>query len=395
MQSSTPISASQVAPSAPRAQRPNNRKSGITTALQKQSQHQSHPRVNNNNNNNNNNNSCSNGPRQVQRSPEQAHSRHQSMPLQQRGNYNNQNNNKNDMSNVTILKRSSAAPTPKGTAQVQALQQQQPLNQQLQNFQQQQQQQQHRNNYQNQKPKPQFQQQQIPSKTRRVQRRREIESQAQVDLDLAMHQSPPLDPSSPPSSSDSDDSESTLSRLPDNILNARRHRQMASSPPQRPSSAPVQLQSRHGYQNIDIQRPSPNVAKAPSADKVMLAEKKSTLYAGPTFHNAPPPASLPIPAFARSPVNSPAEPAVERLPSTPFFAEAASPQLNSMRPQMAQQQQPTGWTGHHSMPVAHHYNVPERMATSSFTPHAPGQYGVDQLMEISQNLRTLLKIQSQ
>ncbi|KAF9999449.1 hypothetical protein BGZ80_002463 [Entomortierella chlamydospora] len=378
MQSSAPIAASQVAPSAPRAQRPNNRKSGITTALQKQSQHQSHSRANNNN--------CSNGPRQVQRSPEQAHSRRQSMPAQQRGNFNNQN--KNDMSNVTILKRSSAAPVPKGTAQIQALQQQQPLNQQLQNFQQQQHQQ-HRNNYQNQKPKPQFQQQQIPSKTRRVQKRREIESQAQADLDLAMHQSPPLDPSSPPSSSDSDDSESTLSRLPDNVLNTRRHRQMAGNPPQRPNSAPVQ--SRQGYQNIDIQRSSP---KASSADKVMLAEKKSTLYAGPTFHNAPPPTSLPIPAFARSPANTPAEPTVERLPSTPFFAEAASPQLNSMRPQMAQQQ-PTGWTGHHSMPVAHHYNVPERMATSSFTPHAPGQYGVDQLMEISQNLRTLLKIQSQ
>ncbi|KAF9174851.1 hypothetical protein BGX21_001534 [Mortierella sp. AD011] len=364
MQSSAPIAASQVAPSAPRAQRPNNRKSGITTALQKQSQHQSQPRANNNNNNN-----CSNGPRQVQRSPEQAHSRRQSMPAQQRGNF---NQNKNDMSNVTILKRSSAAPTPKGTAQAQALQQQQPLNQQQQH-------QQHRNNYQNQKPKPQFQQQQIPSKTRRVQKRREIESQAQADLDLAMHQSPPLDPSSPPSSSDSDDSESTLSRLPDNVLNTRRHRQMAGSPPRRPNSAPVQ--SRNG-------------PKASSADKVMLAEKKSTLYAGPTFHNAPPPTSLPIPAFARSPANTPAEPTVERLPSTPFFAEAASPQLNSMRPQMAQQQ-PTGWTGHHSMPVAHHYNVPERMATSSFTPHAPGQYGVDQLMEISQNLRTLLKIQSQ
>ncbi|KAF9111814.1 hypothetical protein BGX27_004392 [Mortierella sp. AM989] len=380
MQSSTPISASQVAPSAPRAQRPNNRKSGITSALHKQSQGQSQPQSLPRNNTN------TNGPRPVQRNPEQAHSRHQSMPPQQRG-----NNTKNDMTNVSILKRSSATPAPKG-AQVQG------SNQGLMQQQQQQQQQQQRNHYQNQKPKPQFQQQQFPNKTRRVQKRREIESQVQVDLDLAMHQSPPLDPSSPPSSSDSDDSESTLSRLPDNILNARRQRQMAGSPPQRPSSAPVQF--RHGYQNMDTQRPNPIVTKASSADKVLLAEKKSTLYAGPTFHNAPPPTSLPIPAFARSPATSPTALAVERLPSTPstpstpFFAEAASPQLNSMRLHMAQPQS-TGWTGHHSMPIAHHYNVPERMATSSFTPHAPGQYGSDQLMEISQNLRTLLKIQSQ
>ncbi|KAF8976120.1 hypothetical protein BGZ46_008560 [Entomortierella lignicola] len=378
MQPSTVIPASHTAPSAPRAQRPNNRKSGITTALQKQSQTQSR------NNNNSNNNSCNNGPRHVQRSPDQVHSRHQSMPPQQRG-------NKNDMTNVTILKRSSATPAPKGSAQLQAPQQQQ---QQLQNFHQQQyhHHNHHRNNYQ--KPNP-----QVSSKTRRVQKRREIDSQAQADLDLALQQSPPLDPSSPPSSSDSDDSESTLSRLPDNVLNARRQRQLSTSSLQRPSSAPSQMQTRQGYQNLENQRYNPNVTKANSTDKVLLVEKKSTLYAGPTFHNAPPPTSLPIPAFARpSPVNSPTEPSAERLPSTPFFAEAASPQLNSMRPQMAQVQ-PTNWTGHYSMPMpmpmAHHYNVPDRMATSSFTPHAPGQYGVDQLMEISQNLRTLLKIQSQ
>lgn len=52
------------------------------------------------------------------------------------------------------------------------------------------------------------------------------------------------------------------------------------------------------------------------------------------------------------------------------------------------------------MPMAYHphpphmgynYNVPERMATSSFTPNESS----DQLLEISQNLRNLLKIQSQ
>jgi len=140
------------------------------------------------------------------------------------------------------------------------------------------------------------------------------------------------------------------------------------------------------------------------------AGEKKVLYAGPTFHNSPAPTSLPIPAFTRSLGNSPVEPPVERLPSAPFFAEAASPQLNNMRIQeRALQHETTGWPGmHQSMPVppsygymsmGGHYNVPERMATSSYSPSHPpqqiGRPGADQLSEISQNLRMLLKIQSQ
>jgi hypothetical protein len=148
----------------------------------------------------------------------------------------------------------------------------------------------------------------------------------------------------------------------------------------------------------------PNVTKATSADKIMLAdrvaaEKKSTLYAGPTFHNSPAPTSLPIPAFARSWGNSPVEPAVEKLPASPFFAEAASPQLNSARPQRTQSET-SGWTAHHSMPahsfnMSYNYQVPERMATSGYPMDGPTMHGTDQLMEISQNIRNLLKIPSQ
>ncbi|KAG0363316.1 hypothetical protein BGZ54_008215 [Gamsiella multidivaricata] len=346
---------------------------------------------------------------------------------------------------VTILKRSSVAPPATAPSPVQgpsspskqtAANATSPnvnpasLQRHQNNQHQHQHQQNHRNHHLNQKPKPQSPQ--PLSKARRVQRRKEIEatteSLAQADLDQAMHQSPPLDPSSPPSSSDSDDSESPMTRLPDTFLNMKRHqRQLAGSPPLRPNSAPAapQQQLRHGYLSMDpaqqqqqqrsvyasrvahpmetmMQRP-----KASSSDKVLMAdrvpvEKKSTLYAGPTFHNSPAPTSLPIPAFARSANNSPAEAAVERLPSAPFFAEAASPQLNSMRPQLVQPFM-GGWNGHYSMPMpmptpmGHAYNVPERMATSSFAPHThmSTQPGVDQLMEISQNLRTLLKIQSQ
>ncbi|KAF9962901.1 hypothetical protein BGZ65_007295 [Modicella reniformis] len=385
-----PASTQATAPSAPRAQRSNNRKSGLPQSQsQSQAINQSQTQRFNNSGN----------------IPRQTHARHQSMPPQQR----NANYTKPDMSTVSILKRSSATPAPKDSSPpvVDVLTPLPADNGLYKQQQQHQQQQQYRSN---QKPRPQSQQQQPPSKARRVQRRKDIdtmtESLSQVDIDLALHQSPPLDPSSPPSSSDSDDSESAMSCFPD-----RRFRQLAASPKQQPSPAPTVLpQSRRGHLNVDtkllqadvypsrasliqvMQRPNVHTAKTHSADKVMLAERTPTSarYAGPTFHNSPAPDTLPIPTFARSAGNSPIEPSMEKLPSAPFFAEAASPQLNSMRP-LAMQSPAPGWYGHHSMPMAVNYNVPDRMATSSFTPHVSGPYNVD-LMEISQNLRMLLKI---
>lgn len=145
----------------------------------------------------------------------------------------------------------------------------------------------------------------------------------------------------------------------------------------------------------------PNMAKANSTDKLALADRvaeKNRLYAGPTFHNSPAPNSLPIPAFSRSLSGSPVEPAGEMIPS-PFFAEAASPQLNSMRQRT--QSETTGWNHHHSMPGMpfqpneFNYRLPDRMATSSYSISEHHLHGPNQLTEISQNLRNLLKIQSQ
>ncbi|KAG0207359.1 hypothetical protein BGX28_001367 [Mortierella sp. GBA30] len=382
MQSPATISPSSFAnPSAPRAPRANNRKSGIN-AIQNNTQ-QSQSRRNDS--------------RSASKNDENKATR-QSLPPQQRDVSNG--SDKTDMSNVSILKRSSALPGSKPSAASNARNVNTDAAVHKQPQPQQRQQQQHRNHYSNQKPRPQSQQQ--TSKARRVQRRKEIES----DLDMT-HQSPPLNPSSPPSSSsDSDDSESTLSRSPNHFL-TKGSRQV-NAVPQRPSSAPVVPQVRHGRQQAQgytaahaveaMQRPSTAIAKASSADRVHLAdrvvvEKKNGLYAGPTFHNSPAPTSLPIPAFALLAGNSPVEPSVEQHPSpAPFFAEAASPQLNSMRPQPVQSS-PQHWHAHHSMP-AFGYNIPDHMATSSFVPHETGK-GVDQLMEISQNLRMLLKIQSQ
>ncbi|KAF9405162.1 hypothetical protein BGZ94_003725 [Podila epigama] len=311
------------------------------------------------------------------------------------------------------------------------------------------------------------------SKAKRVQRRKDIaattESLAKVEQDIALNQSPPLNPSSPPSSStDSDDSESAAAQLSkpntprvqnrgqtrsnpsqsqsQNQFRASKHSgPLASSPPQRPNSAPVIPQPRKGAQvrqsnqgrnnnNSNIhdntnnnnnkagsigRKPSlgsaggipvdvlrPNVTKASSADKIMLADRvtaeKNRLYAGPTFHNSPAPASLPIPAFTRSLGGSPVETSVETIPS-PFFAEAASPQLNNSVRQRTQSET-TGWTAHHSMPgmpfqrshMGLNYQLSEHMGTMTYSiSEHPYQSCADELTEISQNLRNLLKIQGQ
>ncbi|KAF9080481.1 hypothetical protein BGX23_002098 [Mortierella sp. AD031] len=443
-------------PATPRTPR-QSRKSGIAVALQNQNQ---------NNTAQNNQQSSGRSNNRQPRNAAQIHARHQSMPAQQRSspgapsvnstpNTNSKNTN-NSSPNVTILKRSSASVTAPGPSPlvsgIQLLQNQ--PSPKLNNQGQQQQR--------NQKPRSQGQGQsqqnnngstgkQRSRKTRRDVDTSGSESMAKVDADTGLNQSPTLNPSSPPSSTDSDDSESAVSH-PNHHSRSPKDSQrrqngqfpkgysgpLSVSPPQRPSSAPVVPQLRkgmatpqrqqnnnnyqqNGQQQYGNRKPSfgsasafptdlgdgllrPNVTKASSADKIMLAdrvaaEKKSTLYAGPTFHNSPAPTSLPLPAFARSWGNSPVEPVVEKLPASPFFAEAASPQLNSLRPQRTQSEN-SGWTAHHSMPahsfnMGYNYQVPGRMATSGYPMDGPTMRGTDELMEISQNIRNLLKIPSQ
>ncbi|KAG0082158.1 hypothetical protein BGZ93_000606 [Podila epicladia] len=373
-------------PSAPRAQPKSYRKND-----------QEHRSAQNNNNNNNNN-----------RYPRQT------MPP------------KNPSSSVTILKRGSLPPSVVANEAQVVAHPSQSHNQNHPN---------HNNRHQ--KPRPQSQN--IPSKARRVQRRKDVdavaESLASLDFDLAMH-SPPLNPSPPSSSSDSSDSESTLRSPPvQNMTRAPR--------PNRPNSAPVhqtQNYARQSFQSSELRSHGPN------SDRVNRPQDKNGLYAGPTFHNSPAPTSLPIPAFLQAISESSEKAAVSSSSSTssspvvssastsptPFFAEAASPQLNSARlpvhsepgwgHSMPHQSMPPMMVPfhpqmmpmppmphmmpmpyhHHSMPMpmtyhphpphmGYNYNVPERMATSSFTPNESS----DQLLEISQNLRNLLKIQSQ
>lgn len=150
----------------------------------------------------------------------------------------------------------------------------------------------------------------------------------------------------------------------------------------------------------------PNVPKGNSADKVMLAdrvaaERRTNLYAGPTFHNSPAPTCLPIPAFAKSWSNGnfATEPLVDNQPTTPFFGDGASPHLNSMRPQRTQSDT-TGWTAYNSLPempstVGLSFQQPDHVVTSSYVADVPASQGTDQLIDIGQNLRSLLKIQSQ
>ncbi|KAG0100280.1 hypothetical protein BGZ93_002852 [Podila epicladia] len=436
----------------PRQQRP-NRKSGIAIALQAQANSSQTSTISIAN--------TSTKPRNFA----QTHARHQSMPAQRPspGSPNFANNtlinspghNNNDRKKGNGKRSSASMVTP--TPQVQMLQNvnhNQPLPSKTSTNNQNKQ----RNHFPNQKQKNnqgnngnnQGNNNNNPSsKAKRVQRRKEIaataESLAKVDLEATMNQSPPLNPSSPPSSStDSDiDSESAVAQLskvgqPHHLrgyannsqFRASKQCNISSSPPQRPNSAPVIPQTRKGM-NTQARQPNqgrnsnnqqggagmthklsfgsglpldtvrPNVAKASSTDKIMSADRlaeKSRLYAGPTFHNSPAPNSLPIPAFSRSLGGSPVEPTVEMV-SSPFFAEAASPQLNSMRQRT--QSETASWPNHHSMPGIPFqtnglsYRLPDRMATSSYSIPEHHLHRSDQLTEISQSLRSLLKIQSQ
>ena len=182
---------------------------------------------------------------------------------------------------------------------------------------------------------------------------------------------------------------------------------------QQTSGVPTYQRTGHGSPSAQLMDATDaqlrrNPTKTNSADRIMLAdrvaaEKKSALYAGPTFHNSPAPTSLPIPAFVGSLGGSFAEPPMP--PPIPFFGEAASPQLNSMRPQRTQSETSGGWLAHQSMPGLSTrqepsfnslYPLPERMAAANYTMESSSAlHGVDHLTEISQNLRSLLKIQSQ
>ncbi|KAF9415244.1 hypothetical protein BGZ94_000151 [Podila epigama] len=458
-------------PSAPRAQLPqkthNHRKSAGFDSRTQQSSHirslntNNHPRQQHHHQHSNTTTTTTT-----------TMTRHQSMPPKQK-----------DQTVITILKRTPAQPVV----------QMHPFPQQHHQQQQYQHQHQHQHQQRNQKQRPQSAQQ--PSKARRVQRRKDVdavqESLAELDSDMALHQSPTLNPTSPPSSSSSDssDSESTLARLSPLV----QHRHPMSH---RPTSAPAVVAPRHGAvakANIgsfavstaaDLSlRPHSGQKASNSAGNSPRQQEKNGLYAGPTFHNSPAAASLPIPAFLQgmtgnsSPVVMSEEKSSSTCSSTssspaPAFAEAASPQLNSARPQSLPQpqvqHQHSGWSGHQSMPVPtshvhqmhqvplpmayhphahmmpmpmpmpmpmstmpmamppmsmpmhpyqfhpHHmsmpmatysspapqphmglqYNVPEHMATSSFSANT-NTSRPDELSEISQSLRTLLKIQSQ
>ncbi|KAF8948067.1 hypothetical protein BGZ47_006612 [Haplosporangium gracile] len=454
--SPTPVVVS--SPATPKTPKQQNRKSAITVVLQNQNQNQTTSTQQSSGRSNNRqprNASQTHARHQSMPAQQRSSSGTPSASSIPNANYNSKGNNNSSTNNVAILKRSSAtvaapAPTPIVSG-IQLLQnqsspkQQQQRNQKSRSQGQGQSQQQSNNNNNNNGS---------AAKQRSRKGRRDIdtsgsESMAKADAaDAGLNESSPtLNPSSPPSSTDSDDSESATSHPTHRTHKDSQRRQngqfpkgyggpLSVSPPQRPSSAPVvpqlrrgmatpQKQHNHhqhnGQQQYGNRKPSfgsasafptdigdgvlrPNVTKTTSADKIMLAdrvtaEKKSTLYAGPTFHNSPAPTSLPIPAFARSWGNSPVEPAVEKLPASPFFAEAASPQLNSLRPQRTQSET-SGWTAHHSMPahsfnMGYNYQLPERMATSGYPMDGPTMHGTDQLMEISQNIRNLLKIPSQ
>ncbi|KAF0530562.1 hypothetical protein F8M41_012120 [Gigaspora margarita] len=192
--------------------------------------------------------------------------------------------------------------------------------------------------------------------------------------------------------------------------------------PRRQSSTAIELQSQvatFASQDCSMLSTTPPAYRRPSTSPDRLMASK--LYAGPTFHNSPAPSDLPLPSFLSKPSSKESSPLMtsntiapaltpSRVPSPSLSSgnssdddmfvmddvksDAVKPsdQLYPMRKQESsefirilseRQYNPSA------------YMVPARMATSHNPAQVyPAQNGLS-LTEISESLRTLLKIHGQ
>ncbi|CAG8464561.1 25109_t:CDS:2, partial [Gigaspora rosea] len=192
--------------------------------------------------------------------------------------------------------------------------------------------------------------------------------------------------------------------------------------PRRQSSTAIELQSQvatFASQDCSMLSTTPPAYRRPSTspDRIMA----SKLYAGPTFHNSPAPSDLPLPSFLSKPSSKESSPLMTSNTIAPALtpSRVPSPSLssgNSSDDDMFVMDDVKSDTVKHSdqlypmrkqesseflrilserqyNPSA--YMVPARMATShNPTQVYPAQNGLS-LTEISESLRTLLKIHGQ
>ncbi|CAG8488447.1 17132_t:CDS:2 [Dentiscutata heterogama] len=196
--------------------------------------------------------------------------------------------------------------------------------------------------------------------------------------------------------------------------------------PRRQSSTAIELQSQvapfasQDAANCSMLSTTPPASRRPSTSPDRLMASK--LYAGPTFHNSPAPSDLPLPSFLSKPSSKESSPLMTSNTIAPALtpSRVSSPSLSSgnssdddmfimddvesdaikhsdrfynVRKQESSELLRILSERQYNSPAA--YMVPARMATS----HNPAQVyptkdGLS-LTEISESLRTLLKIHGQ
>ncbi|GBC08702.1 hypothetical protein RclHR1_08320001 [Rhizophagus clarus] len=225
--------------------------------------------------------------------------------------------------------------------------------------------------------------------------------------------------------------EDTYSNSDDNILiksNKKRSDHYIESTPRRLSSTAIELQSQVSRFASDSDSDS-SARRPPSSSPARLGAPK--LYAGPTFHNSPAPSDLPMPSFygkslgkESSPLSSiggnnlftvPENTSSVHISSDNYSSPSSGntsdddmfamddleqsrrvpyyPGTSTLRKQKSRELlrmlTPSNSRQHQTAAA---YMVPERMATAHHPMHV---YPSNDLNELSENLRSLLKIHGQ
>ncbi|CAG8443532.1 8324_t:CDS:2 [Ambispora gerdemannii] len=155
----------------------------------------------------------------------------------------------------------------------------------------------------------------------------------------------------------------------------------------RQSSTAIELQSQViDFANFDMiqQRPSSASAKPSTSPSRMITSK---LYAGPEFHNSPAPSDLPLPSFIGRSPDFPLSRTV--TPPLPYNGNRSEDEIMFIMDDddLAKDNDPEGL----SSPMS--YNIPARMNTARPLIVYPNYPSGANLIEISESIRSMLKIQ--
>ncbi|CAG8454221.1 4419_t:CDS:2 [Ambispora leptoticha] len=158
----------------------------------------------------------------------------------------------------------------------------------------------------------------------------------------------------------------------------------------RQSSTAIELQSQIAdfAEYANTQRPSSASAKPSSSPSKMLTSK---LYAGPEFHNSPAPSDLPLPSFIARSTESPELPSSRTI--TPPLTNSGNRSEDENMFVMDDDDYLAKDNASEGLPSPMCYNIPARMNTARPLIVYPSYPNGANLIEISESIRSMLKIQ--